>query len=562
MKVIAGTKETAVNAKALEAFIKVLYAATAALATDQVSRGLAQVVGGWANTARKVGTDLGIDVDAFVDAAKGTEIDDDEFLPHAKALRRAVNQVLKADTEVDHAELEMMRVLSSYMVSQNDNALKKAIKLLPQLGEQELIDSFILETKSQKEFVKPLEKIVFALTKERGRSVLTAEEVKLLKEKNPVVHREYLRLRRDFNQVWKDELRNLVFNSKKQAVDFKSAVKYLDQQGIQHSLPKPFDGLIDANGKLYTKAGKGIAGLPGPGFSIVMNPDYDPKADDSYVFTTVNDATGERSQHVYTESYKKKATQEKFDKVKQLDAVIDDVRRKWFQQLRKGNVQAPEVVASTVLELLYQFSARVGSMGNQAGGVNTFGISTLQVKHLKQQGKSLIITYQGKDNVRQIHKLDPVSQESKFLIKNIMTLSEGKDPKDRLFTFKGPKTGKELPMTGNLVNRYFQKLGSPVTVHKLRHVRGTRLFNELVKANEDKIFNNKKPLSEAQALKVFKQLASKVGGMLGHVRGVGAQQKVTPATAIANYISPASMVEFFTRLGQRPPKFLSRFKEE
>lgn len=545
----------AVNQKQLEALIKVLYAAVAVIATDQVNKKVAQVASGWATSAKGVEKELGTDLlPTLLQIIRSGEVDDDTLTPKAKQFRRLIGAELKSDTSIDHQELEMVKALSTYLVSRSESALKKAVQLLPALEERELTDAFIFEPKSQKEFVKPLQKIVYAATKDKNRIALTAEEAQQLKASHPAVYKEYLRLRKQFNQVWKDELRNLVFESKSKVIKFQDAVDYLDQQGIQHTLPRGFVGLIDANGKLYTVAGKGIAGLPGPGFSVQMNPDYDPKADDSYVFTTINDATGARSQHVYTEDYRKQATQQKFEKVKNLDKVIDAVRKKWLVNVRKGGT-SPEVVASTILELLYQFSARVGNTGNQADGQNTYGISTLLAKHVKVDGNKVTISYIGKGGVKQVHRLDGSSTESKVLIRNIKTLLEGKGPKDRVFTFTG-KSGRELPMTGALVNRYFQKLGSPVTVHKLRHVRGTRLFNELLAANEDKIFNAKKPLSEAQAVALFKKLATQVGEMLGHVRGVGQQQKVTPSTAIKSYLDPMVMIGFFEKLGYRPPKGL------
>jgi hypothetical protein len=114
-------------------------------------------------------------------------------------------------------------------------------------------------------------------------------------------------------------------------------------------------------------------------------------------------------------------------------------------------------------------------------------------------------------------------------------------------------------MTGNMVNKWFTKLGAPpkVTVHKLRHVRGTRLFNELVSANEKKIFGGTTK-TEAQSLEILKKLATQVGKLLGHVRGVGGGQTATGATAITNYIDPAVQAQFFDRLGVRYPKYLDK----
>lgn len=548
------THELAANLKQLELFIKVLYAAAASISSDQTSPKIAAAVSGWAAGAKPAAKLLDTDIlPMLVNIAKNGEDahDDEELTIAARQLRRNVATALKRDKTVRYEDLDMLNSLSTYLLNRSDAALNKAVRLLPSLEDPELTSAFVKKANSQSTFVKPLQKIVQAVTKEKGRSILTAEEGKILKAKNPQVYKEYLRLRKDYNQVWKDELRNLVFKSKKPLVDFGTAFKYLRSKGVQNPLPVGYEGQVDANGALYTKAGKKIQGLPGPGFSIEMNPNYNPKTDDEFVFTTVNDKTGKRAGHVYTEEYRQRANKEKFQKVDSLDKDIDKIRKKWVALMRRQDDSAA-CVAATILECMYQFSARIG---NTSADRQTFGISTLLAKHCKVNGDKITISYPGKDGVKQIHKLQATTAEGKILVKNIERCLVDKKPKDRLFTAVS-SSGREIPITSNMVNRLFQQLGAKTTVHKLRHVRGTRLFNQLVEANKDKIFNTKKPLTEAQAISIFKKIATKVGELLGHVRGVGENQKVTPATAVKNYISPGAMLQFFNDLGQRPPKIL------
>lgn len=552
-------QETAVNQKQLESLIKVLYAAVATVATDQVHRKLAQNVGGWAVSAKAVERLLDLNVlDTLVNLVK-TGATDEDMTAEMKSLRRAVNKVVKADVKVDHQELDMLSALSAYLVNNSDTALARATKMVSALNDQDLTSAFAFEAQSQKDFIKPLQKIVQVVTKDKNRAQLTAEESKVLKEKSPEVYKEYLRLRKSFNQVWRDELRNLVFASKKKLIDFKAAETYLKGKNIQHTLPLGFEGMVDANGKIYTKGGREINGMPGPGFSIVMNPDYNPTTDNSYVFTTINDKTGEKSQYAYTVNYRKQANQEKFEKVKNLDKLIEGIRKKWVTQLRKVD-KSPASAAATVLEILYQFSARIGTDGNSTGGKATFGITTLRGSNFKVDGDKITMRYAGKKGVPQVHVLQATTPEAKLLVKNIKLHLADKEPKDRVFTYVG-KTGIVRPLTSQGVNQYFKKLGATTNVHKLRHVRGTRLFNDLLAENADKIFNTKKPLSETQAIAAFKKLATQVGELLGHVRGVGRSQTVTPATAIANYIDPMAMRSFFAQLGMREPRFLAKFKD-
>ncbi len=466
-------------------------------------------------------------------------------------------RVLKSDKEVSYQFLDLLKAATSYLISNSDTAFNSLVKSVPVLDDNSFNKeiSKISTLVSQKTFVKPLQKIVQAVSK-RTDVILSREESIKLKEKFPKLHIEYLRLRKGFNESWKIALRNFVLGSKKLTVSYSVALEFLRSQGISHTLPIGFTGKIDAFGRFYTTEDKLLANVPGVGFSVKMNLEYDPKSDNSYVFTTINDADGTRSQHVYTVDYKKKTTSLKFKKVQDLTKIIEPVRKKWLASVKKSDT-SPACVASTLLELVYDFSARIGSLNNEAAGQTTYGLSTLQAKHFKKQGSRYLVKYLGKDAVPQVHILEPISTISKLLIKNLDILLEGKTKTDRVFIYE--YAGKEKPMTAKLVNLWFKKLGSEVTVHKLRHVKGTELFKQLLLENESKIFNKKPPLTEAQYNLVFKKLATKVGAMLGHVRGVGKQQKVTPSTAIANYIDPGIMIDYFNRANCRMPKYLQKF---
>jgi hypothetical protein len=148
--------------------------------------------------------------------------------------------------------------------------------------------------------------------------------------------------------------------------------------------------------------------------------------------------------------------------------------------------------------------------------------------------------------------------EAKLMYLNLKRLVAGKEPKDPVFT--AVRNGRTVLCDQGMVNNWFRKFGAPagVTVHKLRHVQGNKAFRQLLEENNDKIFGRKKPLTQAEADKMLLALATKVGAMLGHVRGVGKQEKATGATAIANYIDPGLMINYYERLNLRIPKFLTK----
>lgn len=555
-----------IPAQQLGSLIKLLLAACAVTARGSSSSDLKALATSVVSGAKKAEQAMVIDVVVpLMQIVKGNEVDEDTLTARMKELRAAVRDEVRSDRKFSHTTIDLLAATSAYLINNGEPALRKMRRIVNEMGDPLLQRALSPEAQSQKDFIKPLEKIVQRVTGKKG-TVLTKEEAEKLRAKNREVFREYMRLRKQHNLVWKDEMNAYIVKSKQKAVSYKDVLSYLNSKKIDHPLLPGFDGLIDANGKAYTSAGHAInGGIPakGSGFHVKMNPDYNPKLDDGYVFTTINDHTGEVSQHVYTTNFRTQKNSKKFEMVKNLMAVMDKIHNTWQSFLKRGDLSKP-CVQATVLELLYQFSGRVGTKGNSTTvnnkNVSTFGISTLQARHFKVAGTKITIVYPGKDGVRQAHLLDAsAGPQSKFLVKNIKNMLVGKQPKDPVFQYELPN-GRMRPITGGEVTGMLRRLGGPegVTAHKLRHVKGTKIFMDLMETNKNKM----KDLSQGEADRMFKQFATQVGAQLGHVRGVGKQQKVTPATAIKSYIDPGVMLSFYDQLGLRPPRGLEKIKNQ
>lgn len=548
---------TAANIALLKDYVLALYGVVVSAAKDnKVSKDFRQLMLSIVKNAAKFEQEIGIEAPLF---QPNKDFDANNMVAQGKAIRRALRSVLVPDASIGHEQIDQIKAAATWMINNSDQAYNKLAKLAVNLKQPLILEGLKSNSTDQKKFSRPLMKIVKFYTGRTNDSNMTTEERIKLKETNPEVFKEFMRLRKEFNLSWKNQLRNLVIDSKKPLIDYKSAVDTLNGLQMEHTLPKGFDGMIDQNGALYTKAGKAIKGVPGYGFTVQMNPNYDPQKDDQYVFTTIS-PEGKRSQHVYTEAYNKKAGQKKFEKVANLAEQVGNARKQWMAWVRKPDTDDPRVCASVILELLYQFSARIGSKGNAARGESTFGMATLRAKHVFPQGNNGVnLIYKGKDGVRQVHKLQAKSTEAKLLINHIKNAAEGKEPSDFLWTYNW--NGRVRPMTAQLVNKWFRRSGASVTVHKLRHVKGTELFKQMLAENEEKIFKRKTPMTQAEADKMLKALATKVGAILGHVRGVGEGQKVTGGTALAAYIDPSVVLDYYQRLNLRPPRAFAKLSK-
>jgi DNA topoisomerase IB len=215
-------------------------------------------------------------------------------------------------------------------------------------------------------------------------------------------------------------------------------------------------------------------------------------------------------------------------------------------------------VMAAQCELVYETCARVGGKDNANRAGATFGLTTLLVGNVKRRGNSLILDYLGKDSVQQRHVLKPETPAMRKVIELLELLCEGKTRKEELWEYEG------TTYSAVKLRTYFRQVsGVPdASPHKLRHLRGTRLARTELDAAVEKL-SGKRGLNQKMVDDAFKAALTNVGRILGHVKGVGVEQKTVWTTAAKNYVAPIVMEEFYLRfkdLGVRPPSFLAKLK--
>ncbi len=458
-------------------------------------------------------------------------------------------QQFRSDRQFTSDELQTLRALGQYLRTDSESAYATLMKNAA-LSENPWVTQKMRPKAISQSSVEPeLKKLVQKMVGRAG-TVLTLEEAALARSTYPEEYKEYLALRRVFNQAWKNALTGFVRSTGKSKIPYQDLLDGLDAAGVKYSLSKGFTGLVDDQGRLYTSKGEAISGVPSAANfpTVIMNPEY-PKT--QWVFQTVR-PNGEPGQYFYTEKFRKAQAAKKFANVERLSAKMPSIRKKWWSLIKNFEPNNPATVAALVLELLYLFSARVGTPGNA-----TFGIGTLQIRHLKvMDNGDIVIAYKGKDGVPHRHLLKGNDVEQKLLIKCLLQLIDGRDPKERVFMSNRKLVG---PAAANALFKNLSGM-SEITVHKIRTYRGTELFKELMKKEMPKLLavQEKRGLSEKQATDIFKKLAEQVGKLLNHVRRGASGTKVTGMTAINSYIDSRVSVSFFEQLGMRPPTFLEK----
>lgn len=467
---------------------------------------------------------------------------------------RTLSQTLARNPDVGSLYSTLVKAFGSWFRSGSDSAYRSLDKLSVKFKQPWLASFFAKEVRSQAPTLRSLKSTVKRLTGQ-ARDALTPEEAANLKENNPEQYKEYLSLRKEFNLTWKDALNTFVRESGKPTVPMKEAERFFAKKELKTNMPSGFTGRIDADGKWYTAEDKVIKGVPSSVLypTVVMNPEYKDGSGHAVFIPFKEDGT--QGNYFYTLEDTNKAAELKYRKVKKLTVNIENIRKRWLSYMMKFDEENPDTVAAVVIELIFQTSARIGTPGNSAKGIPTYGLNTILVKHFYPQSDgSFVLRYPGKDGVKTVYKIRPVDKFNKALSKILTELSAGKKPSQPLFTYKMPN-GTRKPLQSMRVNALFRKLGAgDVGMHKIRTYTATKLFRELM----EETFSRKKEFkTPSEAMKAFLLMALEAGKKLNHVRrGADGSTVYTPNTVLKSYIDPGAQEEFWRHYSFAIPKYL------
>lgn len=355
-------------------------------------------------------------------------------------------------------------------------------------------------------------------------------------------HVKYLALRKEVAGIQKKTVQTYIRQSGSTTVPVRDLIQHLKNRGIRHSVPAGFVGSIDEDGFFYTSTGRKLVHkLAG---EVIMNPVYRPDDDNAYVCKFKPPMAADFSR-AYTTEHRSGSINEKHSLVAKVIPKMDTLSKKWLPDLAKVGKHRNGVLA-TLCEFIFDTSARVGNKLAMTKGSRTFAATQLQAKHFDIKGSKIIVKYIGKAGGVQKHVINITSTRGKRLGEALDKLLEGKSGKDSVFTFEG------LEVNGTILNKYLVAKGFPkgFTVHMLRTVKGTKMAIELLKKSPFK----KGTATDKEVNKWIEAEMLKVGETLGHASA----GKTTANTAIANYIAPNILEDFYAALGLRPSAKIQR----
>lgn len=397
---------------------------------------------------------------------------------------------------------------------------------------------------------------------------LNLDHAATAKAKAPVKYKEYLRLRADLRKRFETDFRQLIIGNENKPLPVDKAEKAMRDKGYELLfIPTKSMGFLGKvglqNGKisLFTMNDKLLMGGVAPGATVKMNPAYKDGADNAYYMTVKVPGAVTKGSRIYTAEYKGRSVTSKFKKAEQLASNLPTLTRRWMEDAK--STDGFTAMAGTAAAVLYMTGARVGS--NASGmasrkGVAAFGILNARAKHVKVTATNIIFTYPGKKGVAQKHTIALNKPATKVLAANIKKYLANKGPNDMLWETASPTGRKTVALSYNDFNRYIKSMGFTQGAHKLRHVRGTQLTEQLLEKVPWKPSKSANTLAkrkkEAEAYMKDKIL-SKVADLLGH-RSATKTGGTKPAwsTSISSYVMPDIVREWFVKNDLDVPKWV------
>lgn len=449
------------------------------------------------------------------------------------------------------------------MAAGSDSAYDVLEKKIGQLKNPALTHLFADDYKSnpQEDILPSLAKYVKQLG---GKGyALDVQQRKVARIKDPGRYDLYMKARSTANKAAEEFRRNWVrkHSDEDGLASYADFLKALNQnQIVVHPNPTGFKGYLDDTGAWYTIAKKKIMNKPGPG-RVEMNPNYDPKKDDTNVFKAFVDGAETTSMY-YTVDFKTNRTGGKFEAVEALSQAVDGMRKKWLAVIKAGDIDDDEndreFLSACVLEIIYQCQARIGGVGNNTkdpSGVRrqTFGLSTILMKHVRATSAGLTISYEGKaafkggtKAVKQKHVLTAeMGPAVRKIIKALVKWKAERKANDPVWM-----TNRGGPLSASSVNDLFKRVGAPegTTIHKMRTLKGTVMMKDILDKHPWK--GKKTAESTIEVTNWLKDKALAIGKQLGHHAG----ESYTSSTAITSYCNPKMMMDLYKEADVMPSK--------
>jgi DNA topoisomerase I len=227
---------------------------------------------------------------------------------------------------------------------------------------------------------------------------------------------------------------------------------------------------------------------------------------------TGRDARG-RKQYRYHARWREVRDETKYGRMLEFGRALPAIRRRVAADLRRHRLDRPKVLA-TIVKLLQETRIRVGNE-EYARDNQSFGLTTMQDKHVKVNGSKVEFVFRGKSGVK--HRFELADRTLAAIVKKCRDL-----PGQELFQYRR-EDGAVVDIGSGDVNGYIKDIsGEDFTSKDFRTWCGTVRALELLLECEA-------AASPSKAKKVISGCIEKVAQQLGNTKAVCRKSYVHPA---------------------------------
>tara|TARA_B100000683_G_scaffold206064_1_gene199813 strand:+ start:898 stop:1863 length:966 start_codon:yes stop_codon:yes gene_type:complete len=229
----------------------------------------------------------------------------------------------------------------------------------------------------------------------------------------------------------------------------------------------------------------------------------------------------DRPQYIYNKKHTEKQSKKKFEKLIEFGHNYKKIYNKINKDLNsKENTKNKEI--AMILKIIIDCNFRIGN-DKYTKDNNSYGVSTLEKKHILERNGNIIINFIGKKGVE-----NECIVRDKKIVRSLKNKKSQK--KKRIFSYK--KNNKNYNIQSKDVNKYLKDLGDFTTKNFRTWNANLELIKELLYFNEDEKY-------------VMKKCIENVAFKLHH----------TASICKKNYLNPR-LIEFYN---DYPDEFLQFF---
>jgi len=240
----------------------------------------------------------------------------------------------------------------------------------------------------------------------------------------------------------------------------------------------------------------------------------------------------ERLQQIYSKSHTTQAKKAKFCRLIGFGKVMPKLKADIKKYVGSARVTQNKIIA-LVLKIIWICGFRVGQIKYKIL-YESYGISTILVKHISFKGDVINIEFKGKKSV-----INKCCIKDRELVTELKNLVSGKKPTDHVFTYK--KGGEITLIKPTEINKFLGQYGK-ITSKDLRTFDVNILFIDFMK-------NNMKELEDATSVAKRKKVAKKALELTSsHINN-------TPGICRSSYL----LTDIYALAIENPKKFKRHF---